>query len=120
MCSLVTTASGKQRFTHDRSGNHTLFIIFVGINGTTIPRCCGHRRSSSLPVPPANEETKSRKGKENGDNQNGKEQEGINIYRKAFETKFFKDEHVIATMLALIYSFFGEKFLAGRNFCVEG
>ena len=72
-----------QRFTHDRSGNHTLFIIFVGINGTTIPRCCGHRRSSSLPVPPANEETKSRKGKENGDNQNGKEHEGMNIYRKA-------------------------------------
>ena len=47
-----------------------------GINGATLPRRFGHRRSSSLPVPPANNETKLRKGKENVDQQNGKEDEG--------------------------------------------
>ena len=43
------------------------------MNGATLPRRFGHRRSSSLPVPPANNETKLRKGKENPDKQNGKE-----------------------------------------------
>ena len=50
-----------------------------GINGATLSRRCGHRRSSSLPVPPANNETKLGKGKENADQQNEKENGGDSI-----------------------------------------
>ena len=56
---------------------HTWYAIFTAVNGPTLPRCCGHRRSSSLPVPPAVQGTKLSNRKENADQQNGKEHEGM-------------------------------------------
>lgn len=51
--------------------------MFSGVNGVTLPRCCGHRRSSSLPVPPPVLGTKSSNGKENVNQHSGKEQDGM-------------------------------------------
>ena len=51
--------------------------MFSGVNGVTFPRCCGHRRSSSLPVPPPVLGTKSSNGKEKVNEENGKEHDGM-------------------------------------------